>query len=142
LSYSKVRALTRVAQMHDEETLLDYALRATAPQVEERCRQIRNVAPEASTDARRAWERRSLTLFRDQTRGVMRITVEVPIEQGEVIAQALERASERGDSALWIEFTAPRYPSPKGVRDSAQAIAGNGWYTQQRMRSSRSQRIT
>ena len=52
LSYSKVRALTRVADAHDEDLLLAYALDATAAQVEERCRQIRNVAPESR--ARRA----------------------------------------------------------------------------------------
>jgi hypothetical protein len=39
LSYTKVRALTRVAHLRDEDSLLDYALRVTAPQVEERCRQ-------------------------------------------------------------------------------------------------------
>jgi hypothetical protein len=38
LSYSKVRALTRVAALHGEDALLRYALDATAPQVEERCR--------------------------------------------------------------------------------------------------------
>ena len=47
LSYSKVRALTRVAHIHDEDLLLAYALQATAAQVEERCRQIRNVTPES-----------------------------------------------------------------------------------------------
>jgi hypothetical protein len=114
LSYSKVRALTRVTQMHDEESLLDYALRATAPQVEERCRQIRNVAPESSISAWRAWERRSLTLIRDEARGLIRISVEVPVEQGEVIAQALERAAENGDSALGIEFTTSGRPSVEG----------------------------
>ena len=46
LSYSKVRALTRVAANHDEDLLLAYALDASASQVEERCRQIRNVEPE------------------------------------------------------------------------------------------------
>jgi hypothetical protein len=114
LSYSKVRALTRVTQMHDEESLLDYALRATAPQVEERCRQIRNVAPESSISAWRARERRSLTLIRDEARGLIRISVEVPVEQGEVIAQALERAAENGDSALGIEFTTSGRPSVEG----------------------------
>ena len=59
LSYSKVRALTRVADLHDEDSLLAYALSATAPQVEERCRQIRNVAPQSTAAAWRAWERRS-----------------------------------------------------------------------------------
>ena len=55
LSYSKVRALTRVAPIHDEELLLAYALSTTAENVEERCRQIRNVAPESAHHARRAW---------------------------------------------------------------------------------------
>ena len=53
LSYSKVRALTRVAHVHDEDLLLAYALQATAAQVEERCRQIRNVTRESVHDARR-----------------------------------------------------------------------------------------
>jgi hypothetical protein len=157
LSYSKVRALTRVAQMHDEDALLDYALRATAPQVEERCRQIRNVMPESSVSAWRAWERRSLTLLRDEARGLIRISVEVPIEQGEVIAQALERAAESGDSCVGLEFTTLRDPSVEGegqvggVRDAvdgssmhrghgladrghgstATALTGNGWRAQQ-----------
>ena len=100
LSYTKARALTRVVDLHDEESLLTYALRATAPQIEERVRQIRNVAPESSVGAWRAWERRSLTLLRDDARGIMRISVELPVEQGEVVAQALERAAESGDGAV------------------------------------------
>jgi hypothetical protein len=133
LSYSKVRALTRVADLHDEESLLAYALRATAPQVEDRCRQIRNLAPESSSTALRAWERRSLTLMRYASRGVMRISVEVPIEQGEVIAEALERAAESGDSVVGIEFAALRQPSTEGVRDAGAipASTGNGWRAQQ-----------
>jgi hypothetical protein len=153
LSYSKVRALTRVVRMHDEDALLDYALRATAPQVEERCRQIRNVAPESRVSAWRAWERRSLTLIRDEARGLIRISVELPIEQGEVIAQALERAAENGDSAMGMELTGVheasvegRNDSPDGVRDAADGADGaatsghrsavapptaNGWRAQQ-----------
>ena len=106
-----MRALTRVAELHDEDSLLAYALGATAPQVEERCRQIRNVAPQSTPAAWRAWERRSCTLWRDEARGVMKISVEVPIEQGEVIAQALERAAQTGDSTVGIEFTA--FPKSK-----------------------------
>ncbi|HEY7671750.1 MAG TPA: DUF222 domain-containing protein, partial [Gammaproteobacteria bacterium] len=151
LSYSKVRALTRVTAMHDEDALLDYALRATAPQVEERCRQIRNVEPQSSVGAWRAWERRSLTLLRDEARGLIRISVEVPIEQGEVIAQALSHAAENGDSALGIEFAGGKEPSVEGqpsvegeglvegVRDAADGASGpaatapmaNGWRAQQ-----------
>ena len=56
LSYTKARALTRVATERDEDLLLAYALNASAPQVEERCRQIRNVAPESAPVLR--WEQR------------------------------------------------------------------------------------
>src|SRR5690606_6890017 len=75
LSYSKVRALTRVVEHHNEEKLLAYALRVTAAQLEERCREMRNGEPESVGDARRAWERRSLTLRRDAARGTMSISV-------------------------------------------------------------------
>src|SRR5215831_5475505 len=85
LSYSKVRALTRVAHEGDEDLLLSYALEATAAQVEERCRQMRHAEPESVEGARRAWERRSLTLFRDRARGVVRITVELPEADGELV---------------------------------------------------------
>ena len=63
LSYSKVRALTRVVEGHDEDLLLGYALQSTAAQVEERCRQIRNGRPESASIAQRAWERRAVALL-------------------------------------------------------------------------------
>jgi hypothetical protein len=40
LSYSKVRALTRVADDRNEQDLLSFALRTTAARVEERCREL------------------------------------------------------------------------------------------------------
>jgi hypothetical protein len=104
LSYSKVRALTRAAHLHDEDLLLAYALDATAAQVEERCRQIRNVAPESAQDAQRSWRRRSLSIWRNAAKGTLRITVELPIEEGEIVARALERAVEAGDVATGPEL--------------------------------------
>ena len=50
LSYSKVRALTRVATVMTEVALLDFARTHTAARVEERCRQMHNVTPEATVD--------------------------------------------------------------------------------------------
>ncbi|RZV34424.1 MAG: DUF222 domain-containing protein, partial [Chromatiales bacterium] len=41
LSYSKVRSLTRVANANNEDSLLAFALRHTAAQVAERCRELR-----------------------------------------------------------------------------------------------------
>jgi hypothetical protein len=104
LSYSKVRALTRVAAAHDEDLLLAYAIDASASQVEERCRQMRNVEPGSVHSARRAWERRSLTLFRDRSRGVVRITVELPEAEGELVGRAIENAVAAGDAAFGAEF--------------------------------------
>lgn len=41
LSYSKVRALARVATRDNEDELLEYALKTTAVRLEERCRELR-----------------------------------------------------------------------------------------------------
>jgi hypothetical protein len=106
LSYSKVRALTRAANARNEDLLLAYALEATAAQVEERCRQMRNVAPESVDGARRAWERRSLRITRDSAAGTMTVTLEVPIDEGEVFARAIDRAAETAKTNLGPEFEA------------------------------------
>ena len=119
LSYSKVRALTRVAADHDEDLLLAYALDATVAQVEERCRQIRNSSPESVDGARRAWERRSLTVWRDEARGTLRLTVELPIEEGELIARAVDCAVAAGEVATGVEPDAIAEPS-KGIAWCAQ----------------------
>ncbi len=95
MSYTKVRALTRVAALHDEDSLVRYALDATAPQVEERCRQIRNVQPDSVHDARRAWDARSLSAWRNVARGTLCLRVELPLEVGELVMQAIERALEQ-----------------------------------------------
>ncbi len=129
LSYSKVRALTRVVEYGSEEVLLAYALDVTSAQVEERCREIRNANPDDSTaGAFRAWEHRSLTVYRDRVRGMMKITIDVPIEDGEVIAQAIERAAEACDATNGLEFAAARKAA--GVRDASEA-SPNGWLAQQ-----------
>ncbi len=95
LSYTKVRALTRVAAQHGENSLLRYALDATAPDVEERCQQIRNVHPDSVHDARRAWEARWLSASRNAARGTLCMRVELPIEVGELVLKAIERAMEQ-----------------------------------------------
>ena len=119
LSYSKVRALTRVAHLHDEELLLKYALSATVARVEERCRQIRNVSPESAHHAQRAWRSRSLTAWRDEARGVMRLTLEVPIEEGELVLRAADHAVASGEVATAVD--------PDVIAESK----GTAWQAQQ-----------
>ena len=93
LSYSKVRALCRVAAPMNETDLLDYALGATAAQVEGYCRRLRNGDREQSAvDARRQLERRSLyRSFREDGSGC--ICVELPREDVELVMQALDRVA-------------------------------------------------
>ena len=123
LTYTKVRALTRVAQRQDEDVLLAYALGTTAENVEERCRQMRNVAPESVHRARRAWANRSLTLWRNEKRGVMRLTVEVPIEEGELIAKAIDCAVAAGEVTTYVDPGAdPELKSTAWCAQQADAL--------------------
>ena len=112
VSYTKVRALTRVANAENEELLLSHALRAPACEIEERVRQMRNVAPESSAQARRAFERRMLTAWRDEARGTVRMTLEVPIEDGELILKAIDCA------VIWGEATPELGPDVIGESNS------------------------
>jgi hypothetical protein len=141
LSYSKVRALTRVAEPANEDELLAFALRTTAARLEARCRELRCGTVASIDEAARAHARRGLSLRRDPERGVVTITVELPFETGELVDQALDRALEAtvasasdpeaaGDSwaaqradalvALARAYLGGRQESPTGAADHYQ----------------------
>jgi len=94
LSYSKARALTRVAHGENEDELLAFALQTTAARVEERCRELRCGTVASTDDAMRAHARRALSLRHDPSRGTVTITVELPLETAELIDKALDRARD------------------------------------------------
>ncbi len=94
LSYSKVRALTRISTPVNEASLLDFATSTTAARVEERCQQLRNVLPGAVETANRAHERRLVWVWRDTSRATLTLSVELPVEMGELVCQALDKAVE------------------------------------------------
>jgi hypothetical protein len=98
LSYSKVRPLTRVARVDNEESLLEFALNTTASRVEERCRELRCGTVDSVDEAHRAHANRSLRVFRNAERGTMTITVELPLETGELLEKALDRARDTSAS--------------------------------------------
>jgi len=98
LSYSKVRALTRVANKGNEDELLVFALRATAAHVAERCRELRCGSEDSIDSAARAFAKRSLRVRRDPHRHMITITVELPLDTGELIEKALDKA--RDDEVL------------------------------------------
>ena len=100
LSYSKVRALSRVAHRQNEGALLAFALRHSAAHVAERCRELRCGSDASTADAARAFANRSLRLRRDHLRGMMTITIELPLDTGELFEKALDKA--RDDECLEI----------------------------------------
>ncbi len=92
--------MTRVV-VNDSE-LLSFALKTTTARVEERCRELRCGTVDSLDGAQRAFANRSLRVSRNVERGTMTITVELPIETGELVAKALDKT--RDDSAAKVEF--------------------------------------
>ena len=93
LSYSNVRALTRVATPRNEQELLEYALPRTASQVEQHCRALRNANRAVSTpDANRIYAQRYFNCNVGAD-GTVTISIELPLEQGQLVAKAIEKAS-------------------------------------------------
>ena len=89
LSYSKVRALTRVERVEDETSLLEMAADATAAQLERIIQAYRGVV--AAEDAQRAHEERSVTLVQ-QPDGTWHLRGTLTAEDGAVLAKALDAA--------------------------------------------------
>ena len=98
LSYSKARALTRIATPATEEHLLDFALEATAAQVDRHCRELRNVQRNVSTaDANRAHNSRYLSCS-PHGDGSVTLSVELPKESADLVMKALEMATSTTES--------------------------------------------
>ncbi len=99
ISYSKVRALTRVATPANERRLLGFAECAPASYVERLARAWRRVdMAEEAADEQRRHERRQLTTWVDDD-GMVVIRGRLSPEVGAVVRRALEAAGAR----LWKE---------------------------------------
>jgi hypothetical protein len=92
LSYSKVRALTRVASPATEAVLLNVALHGTTHHVETLVRQFRRAREqeELSREARQQIGRR-FSYFHD-TDGSLVVRLQLPAESGALLLKALEAA--------------------------------------------------
>lgn len=94
LSYSKVRALTRVADADSEAAWVDTALTHTAAQLERIVRQHRQTDTLSRPDAAlAAWRHRHLE-YRIQDDGSLSFEGRIPAEVGAMLVQALNRALE------------------------------------------------
>ncbi len=89
VSYSKVRAMTRIATPESEEELLNIALYGTASHVEKTVRLFRRCQALALTEASKQAEARGLRVWTDPS-GMVCIEGRLAPEQGAVVQKALE----------------------------------------------------
>ena len=95
LSYSKVRALTRIAAPDCEVALVEFALSATASQTERFCRQWRRVEHEADgRNGRRSEDGQSFEHWVDDD-GFLTLKIRMPAEAGAELLTAIESRAER-----------------------------------------------
>ena len=124
LSYSKVRALTRVMETDGDADLLELAHQTTAAQLERivrgYSRALEAVDPQVALDARDArwgWDEN----------GCLTISARLPADEGAVLVRALEAArdelsSERGPEAWEAERQSPREARPPARTTRADAL--------------------
>jgi hypothetical protein len=123
LSYSKVRAMTRIATASNEQTLLAIALNGTATQVERTAQLYRRTSRALERDVATAQHRdRELSYYFDED-GTFVIHGRLTAEQGAVIVKALQTA----DSALRADAAS------KGASVEATALGSKrgDWRAQQ-----------
>jgi hypothetical protein len=93
LSYSKVRALTRIATPATEQELLSIAMHATASQIEKLAAAYRRTRVDPSQpnlDLRRFMRRA------DTPSGMVRLEIQLPPEQANVVWEAMSAALDSG----------------------------------------------
>jgi Domain of unknown function (DUF222) len=115
LSYSKVRALTRVACEKTEDWLLHIALHGTAAHVEKLVRQFRRAqeAEELSREARQQATRK-LTYFFDHD-GSLVLKGRLPAEMGAQLIKALEAAVDAAEAEIdTVDVSAETSSRPAG----------------------------
>ena len=121
LSYSKVRAMTRIATTDNEDYLLMIARHGTAHHVEKLVsRYSRCVRLQDTKNANEQHKARELHYYYDEN-GCLVINARLPAEQGAVIMKALERAMESLDSNADVPAGTPNRESFPARRADALA---------------------
>ncbi|MBK7193432.1 MAG: DUF222 domain-containing protein [Myxococcales bacterium] len=118
LSYSKVRAITRVATPATEAALLDDASRTTAAQLELICRKLHAVQRLGGQSARDVAARRTVSR-RERDDGMAVIEAVLPADEAAVVWAAIERAATEREPIGAVA------DEPKATAD-AGALAGAG----------------
>ena len=132
ISYSKVRAITRVASAATEATLLEMATHATASQLERICRGYRRVVADAEPERPESLADEELRRFvrvRDTDDGMVRIEARLRPEEAAVVLQALDVARRRAWGA-----SAARGSDPSAADVSAETSAAAARHEDDRIR--------
>jgi hypothetical protein len=106
LSYSKVRAMVRLATPANEAGLNAFAREVTASTLESRIRELKNGEEGSLTEARHVQEARSLKRTVQASTGMVKIEVVLPAETGELVMQALEQATLDEDPIVPSDYFA------------------------------------
>jgi hypothetical protein len=115
VSYSKVRAMTRIATPENESVLLSIALHGTASHVERTVKAYRRVERiEEARQAAEAQRDRFVNFRRSENDRDMVIYGRVPIDVGELVRKAMERAMDLAELR-------PEPVLPMGEDDSAES---------------------
>ena len=134
LSYSKVRAITRVATRGNEAVLLDIAGRSSAAQLESLVRTHERIGG-AERERACSEERRGLTWHYED--GMVVITAAVPAERGALVIRALEKVIDARTDEREAYYqallegeggpatTAPETVSPEGPPEEAPYVPGD-----------------
>ncbi len=99
LSWTQVRAITRIATADDEQTYVDIARHATGAQLERLVRGVRRarkIAEDEADPERAAHQMRTRASYDDD--GTMVLSMRLPAEQGAVLLAALEQARAELDA--------------------------------------------
>ena len=115
LSYSKVRALTRIATPETDGELVDMARAATASQLEKVVRRYRRAEQLAAAEGEQQRESRTLHYHYDES-GMLVLRARLPPEQGALVVKAIEAAMD----------SLSDQPEPAGGPDrrAVQALTG------------------
>ena len=122
VSYSKVRAITRVASAATESTLLEMATHATASQLERICRGYRRVLADGDVERPESLEDEELrrcVRVRDTDDGMVRIEARLRPEEAAVVLQALDVARRRA----WGERSAPDVSAETSAHEPPPALS-------------------
>jgi hypothetical protein len=119
ISYSKVRALTRVATPQNEESLVRLARQGTAAHIEEIVRRYRKVSRVEEAAAAAKAHRSREVRYRWDDDGTLILNARLPAEQGALVLQALAAATE----ALWLAECAATKEQPAAESSAEDSTA-------------------